>query len=60
MSLGISWKLASLSGSSQIRIAYCAPKTLTSPTPGVRDKSSCRFEASQSDTSTFVLLPVLS
>ncbi len=32
-----------------MRIAYCDPNTLTSPTPLIRDKSSWMFVASQSD-----------
>ncbi len=57
-SLGISEKLASRSGFSQIRIAYCDPNTCVSPTPGTRASGSWRFEASQSDTSWLVILSV--
>ncbi len=59
-SAGLSWKLCSLPGSSQIRIAYFEPNTLTSPTPGTRDSSSWILVASQSDTSTFVVRSVSS
>ena len=45
-SLGISLKLRQLGGSSQMRIAYCEPNTLTSPTPGSRPIGSCRLETS--------------
>ena len=41
---GVRVKLASLNGSSQIRMAYCAPKTVKSPTPGMRAIWSCRFD----------------
>ena len=43
-SLGISAKLCSLNGSSQTRIAYCAPNTVMSPTPGRRPIGSCNVE----------------
>jgi hypothetical protein len=36
-STGVRLKLFNLAGSSQIRIAYCAPKTWKSPTPAVCD-----------------------
>jgi hypothetical protein len=35
-SIGVSRYLASRDGSSQIRMAYCEPKVVTSPTPDTR------------------------
>ena len=43
-SSGVSLKLVSLSGLSQIRIAYCEPKAFTSPTPETRLIWSCMLE----------------
>ena len=39
-SLGVIWKLFSLLGSSQMRMAYWLPKIWIEPTPGVRLKGS--------------------
>jgi hypothetical protein len=35
-SSGVSWKVSSLPGSSQMRIEYCDPNICTSPTPSTR------------------------
>ncbi|MNO61029.1 hypothetical protein D3C76_516640 [compost metagenome] len=39
-STGVSWKLFSRAGSSQMRMAYWAPNTWKSPTPEVREIGS--------------------
>ena len=43
-STGVSEKLLSLFGSSQIRMAYCVPNTLMLPTPSSRLTGSCTCE----------------
>ncbi|MNG33461.1 hypothetical protein D3C84_1197180 [compost metagenome] len=43
-STGVRLKLFSLAGSSQIRMAYWAPKTWKSPTPAVREIGSCMLD----------------
>ncbi len=43
-STGVSAKLFSLAGSSQMRMAYCEPNTWKSPTPLVRDSGSWMLE----------------
>ncbi len=43
-STGVNAKLFSLSVSSQMRIAYCVPKTLKLPTPLTRLNGSCKCE----------------
>ena len=47
----VSPKRLSLSGSSQIRIAYCEPNTVTSPTPSTREIGSCTVDTRKSDRS---------
>gem|GEM_PF-4988704 len=37
-------KSVSLSGLSQMRMAYCEPKFSTSPTPGIRASTFSRFD----------------
>jgi hypothetical protein len=43
MSVGVTPRRAILSGCSQTRIEYPEPKSVTSPTPGMRLSSSIRF-----------------
>ncbi len=44
-SSGVSAKLVSLTGSSQMRIAYWVPNRFMLPTPGMRESGSWMFEA---------------
>ncbi len=52
-SAGVSWYEASLSASSQMRMAYCEPKIRVSPTPSMREIGSDMCEAIQSPMSAF-------
>ncbi len=51
---GVSLKLLSFVGSSQMRMAYWAPKTCTSPTPVTRDSGSCTEATRKSERSSRV------
>ena len=57
---GISLNALSLSGSSQIRMAYWPPNTLTWPTPLIREIGSSRRAFRKSEMSTSEYRPLVS